>query len=270
MNDVTFIIKTFERPECIKRLVKSIYKYYKDAIVLIGDDSKISCKKYIEQKYYDKNIKVYELPKDCGLSYGRNYLLNEVKTKYFVLLDDDFMFDKKTNIEEALEIINNKNIDILGGFIRNYKIVHSIFDRIIVLGQLVFRYELASNYIGKIRQNGKTLFVDYEKFRFPDYEEVDLVMNFFIAKTESVLRSKWDDDLKLQEHTAFFYKAQLNGLKVAFTNKLSIRHMPVQLKAYSSFRGRNFSKIFMEKNNIDKIISTYDGGPEQIQVISND
>ena len=60
MNDVTFIIKTFERPECIKRLVKSIYKYYKDAIILVGDDSKISCKKYIEQKYYDKNIKVYE------------------------------------------------------------------------------------------------------------------------------------------------------------------------------------------------------------------
>ena len=105
MNDITFIVKTFERFYCIKRLVKSIFKYYPDANILIADDSEVSCKTYFYKKYGDGNITVYELEKDCGLSYGRNFLLERVKTKYFVLLDDDFVFDKRTNIEVAPSII---------------------------------------------------------------------------------------------------------------------------------------------------------------------
>ena len=258
MKDITIIIKTLDRYICLKPLLKSILKYYKDIKILIGDDSKISCKENIIKDFRNSNIEVYELPNDCGLSYGRNYLVSKVKTKYFCLCDDDFIFDKKTDLEEALKILKDKKLDILGGYIRNYKIETTLKDKIIKLGQKVLHYELPTNYIGTIEQKKDCLYVDYKIFEFPEYQESDLVLNFFIAKTEVIKENPWDNDLKLQEHTAFFYKAKQNNLKVAFSNKLSVKHCPIQNKKYKNYRNRNYTHVFMEKNNLKKIVSTYD------------
>ena len=57
MEDITFIIKTFERVECVNRLVKSILVMYPDAIILIGDDSRVSCNVFFEKNYPKKNEK---------------------------------------------------------------------------------------------------------------------------------------------------------------------------------------------------------------------
>lgn len=54
-------------------------------------------------------MQYYNLEKDCGLSAGRNFLLNKIQTKYFVLADDDFVFDQKTNLERAVQILEEKN-----------------------------------------------------------------------------------------------------------------------------------------------------------------
>ena len=258
MNDLTIIIKTLDRYDCLKKLIKSIVKKYKDIPILIGDDSLISCKEKVKKDFPLHNIEVYELPHDCGLSYGRNFLLTKVKTKYFCLCDDDFVFDKKTDLVRALEIIKEKKVDILGGYIRNYKIIKSFKDHIIRLAQKILHYELPTNYIGSMKEENGILYVDYRIKDFPKYEEVDIVMNFFIAKTDIIKKNPWDNDLKLQEHTAFFYIVNKNHLKIAFTNELSVRHCPVQNKKYRNFRTRNFSHVFMQKNNIKKIIATYD------------
>ena len=263
MEDVTFIIKTFERLYCIKRLVKSIYKKYPDAKVLIADDSSISCKSYFERSKWNDKIKVIELKKDCGLAEGRNVLVDNVKTEYFLLLDDDFVFDKKTDIKRALDILKERKLDILGGFIRNYTEINNLFTFIKLIIQRIIHYEKPANYIGTLYYNSetKTLYANYIRKQFPVYTDSDLVLNFFVARTNVVReKNRWDDELKLQEHTAFFYKAKKNGLKVGFSNEFSIQHRPIRLKKYSSFRGRNFTKIFMEKNDIDRIESTYDNG----------
>ena len=263
MENVTFIIKTFERFYCVKRLVRSIYKKYPRAKVLIADDSTVSCKSYFENSKWNNWVKVIELEKDCGLSEGRNVLIDNVETDYFLLLDDDFVFDKKTNIERALEILNEKGLDILGGYIRNYTEINSFFTLIKLIIQRILRYEKAANYIGNLSYNSatKTLHANYIRKQFPKYVDTDLVLNFFIARTRIVReKNRWDDELKLQEHTAFFYKAKINGLKVGFSNEFSIQHRPIKLKKYSTYRGRNYTKIFMEKNNIDIIESTYDDG----------
>ena len=259
MNEVTIVIKTLDRYVCLKPLIKSVIKKYKNIPIIIGDDSQVSCKKQVEKDFpNNKNIIVYELPYDCGLSYGRNFLVNKVKTKYFCLCDDDFIFDKKSDLEGALNILKENNLDIIGGYFRNYKIINSYKDYIIRFGQKIFHYELPTNYIAKLKEENHVLYVDYRKKDFPDYEEVDIVHNFFIAKTESIKNHPWDEELKLQEHTAFFYSAKKKGLKIAFTNKLSTRHCPIQNFKYKNFRTRNYTHVFMEKNNLDKIVATFD------------
>ena len=263
MKDVTIIIKTMNRYICLKPLLKSILKKYPDIPILIGDDGIKTCKREVERDFPQKNIKFYELPYDCGLSKGRNFLVNKVKTNYFCLCDDDFVFEKKTDLEEALMMIKEKDLDILGGYIRNYKIVTSWKDYLIRFAQRILHYELPTNYIASMKEKDHILSIDYRIKDFPEYEETDVVLNFFIAKTDTIKRNPWDEDLKLQEHTAFFYVAKKKHLKVAFTNKLSTRHCPIQSSKYKTFRTRNYTHVFLEKHGIQKVVSNYDIRPTQ-------
>lgn len=258
MKDITAIIKTYEREECLDKLLSSLFKYYPTIKVIVADDSRISYEENILAKYGKYDIEYHKLIFDNGVSSGRNFLVNKVKTKYLLLLDDDFVADKHLKLEEGLALLKEKNLDILGGYIRNYKTINNNFDRFLVFWGAFFAYEIKSNYMGTFKKKGDILYVDYITKEFPKYQETDIVLNFFIAKTKSIKESPWDNDLKLQEHTAFFYEAWQNKLKVAFTNKMSIKHMPIQLKTYSAFRFRDYSKIFMEKHNLKKIVASYD------------
>ncbi|KAF0988082.1 hypothetical protein HZS_7753 [Henneguya salminicola] len=48
---------------------------------------------------------------DCG----RNIALNLVKTKYFLLLDDDFFFYTKTDLTELASVLESTDASIVGG-----------------------------------------------------------------------------------------------------------------------------------------------------------
>ena len=265
MDEVTIIIKTLDRCDCLINLLDSIFKKYPKIRVLVGDDSEISSKEKILSKFNQYNLQYYNLEKDCGLSAGRNFLLNKIQTKYFVLADDDFVFDQKTNLERAVQILEEKKLDIIGGYIRNYKIVKSNWDKLLVLIQKILKYELPTNYIGTLKMEGNTFYADYTVHSFPEFAETDLVLNFFLAKTERIKEIHgWDPKLKLQEHTEFFYRVKLNNLKVGFTNELSVQHHPVKLKKYSEKRNRNYTNVFMDKYAIDKIVAYYDDNRGQV------
>ena len=125
-ENVTVVIKTMLRPKSLERLVASVLKFYPNIQILIGDDGEPSCEEYIMNRFKGKNnIHYYNLPHDSGLSYGRNFLLNKVETEYFLLCDDDFVIDKTLKFDQLIHIIEEKNIDILGGYLKNYKIVKS-------------------------------------------------------------------------------------------------------------------------------------------------
>ena len=257
--DITILIKTNDRYVCLNRLLKSIFKFYPNIKVMIADDGKIKYKEKILKKYAKYDIDYYCLKNDSGLSKGRNFLLNKTKTKHFLLCDDDFVFDKKTNIELCLEKIKEKKLDILGGYIRNYKIITNFKDKIILFIQKILRYELPTNYIGNIKVDGAVFKANYFIHSFPSYQKTDIVLNFFIAKTESVkAMGGWDDQLKLQEHTEFFYRAKLNKLKVGFINSFSVKHMPIKMGEYKKARERDFTSLFMKKYGFEKMIFNYD------------
>ena len=270
MNDITVLIKTNDRFKCLDRLLKSLFKFYPNIKVLIADDGRKDYKEAILKKYFKYDITYYVLDYDMGLSYGRNFLLKKVKTPYFLLCDDDFVFDKKTNIVKTLNMIKKEKLDILGGYVRNYKTVSSFKDNIVLFIEKIIRYELPSNYIGSFEEKNQVLTVNYRIHDFPDYEETDIVLNFFIGRTNSIKKmGGWDNNLKLQEHTEFFYRAKLNKLKVAFTNSFSVKHMPVRLGAYKDVRERDFTHIFMKKYNFKKMNFNYDDKSRNVIVTMN-
>lgn len=259
MNDITVLIKTMIRPDSVKHLVASILKFYPDITILIADDGIPSSKDVLLNSFPEAHIHYYELPQDSGLSYGRNYILNKVKTPYFLLCDDDFVIDKTLDLDALKAMLEEKQVDILGGYFRNYKIVKSAKDRLIVLAQKILHYELDTNYIGTIEIHNDILTCHYQRKAFPAFTYTDLCHNFFLAKTDKVIGMQgWDETLKLQEHTEFFVRAKLAGVRVGFTNTMSVKHFPEHSKNYSAKRGRDFSKLFMRKHQFKKAYYLFD------------
>jgi hypothetical protein len=64
---VTAIVKTFERPRSLHRLVRSLHAHYPGLRVLVGDDSMTP--------YPRSDVEYVRLPVDIGVAAGRNALL---------------------------------------------------------------------------------------------------------------------------------------------------------------------------------------------------
>ena len=102
---LSIVIKTFERPYCTNRIIDSIFHYYPKMKVIVGDDSR--------NPGENDAVEYHKLPFNSGISYGRNFLIDQVKTKYFLLLDDDFIFTEKTDLNTLLNILEDNDIDLL-------------------------------------------------------------------------------------------------------------------------------------------------------------
>ena len=249
MDELTIIVKTFERTASLMRLLNSFSKLNLDCPILICDDSKKNCKKILDRRFPNLNLTYIHAEFDIGLSAGRNLLLAQVKTPYFVLCDDDFVFDERTDLIRALSLIKAHALDILGGDFYNYVTV-SNFKRLIKLIfwetnkfiRLVQNKFETSRYIGQFKENGTELnFCISHKVPNENPWICDAVNNFFIANTKSV-RSMggWDPELKMGEHEDFFYRCKQHHLKVAYLNAFGVRHYPIISSSYKKYRFRSF------------------------------
>ena len=251
MNEITIIIKTFERKKSLICLLKSIQKYYPEIPIIILDDSRNNYKNEVMNKFSKLNIEYIVTEFDIGLSEGRNRLLRKVKTKYFLLCDDDFEFDERTKLNEAINIINKNDIDILGGAIYEKVEVNSVISLLLLLKspkrllKFILGYESTRIYNGnfEISENKiKGYFnLSPKDFAKKEYHRVDIVTNFFIAKTERIKEfNGWQPkEVKLGEHTIFFIRCKQAGIKVAYTCCFGIKHHPYRNFAYHKYRNRN-------------------------------
>lgn len=231
---VTLLIKSFGRKECVDLLIRSIRKLYRLIKIVVVDDSNPPM-----NFDYDENIKTYNIEFDSGLSAGRNYGVSKIETDYFILLDDDFEFTSNTNLVRWYHIFIKSNLDILGGD--------------------VVENGARSRYIANLERVGDCLtFKDARYNVYEDYSTCDLVLNFFIAKTNSIKLHKWDSELKLCEHTAFFVEHK-GKLKVGHTNNISIIHKKVRAPEYNIYRSRSkeFQLNWMVNQKVNKIVNFY-------------
>jgi len=195
---LTAIVKTFERPETVARLLKSLRRFYPTMRVIVVDDS--------AEPIERSGVQNIHLPYDSGVSAGRQVALDAVETPYVLLLDDDFVFYAETKLEEALKQMENEpRIDLMGGEVVNLPSFKSAD---------YTDAKLWPTEASPILPKGSEV---------AGMKVLDKVPNFYIARTERLRRVGWDPRIKRIDHADFFTRAK-GVLVTVFNPTFKILH----------------------------------------------
>ena len=239
-QDVTFVIKTFNRPAALGRLLTSLREYYPGIPVLVADDGD---QPLPAEVLNDGNVRVFRLPFNSGTCTGRNFLVDRVATPYFLLLDDDYIFTKDTDIQELYRTLHASDAAIAGGVAAD-------------------RYDARVVYCGLLEFQGGTLTLKAgNRGGDEQHQVVDILPNFWLGRTRIIRQVRWDDHFKCAwEHPDLFLKL-LGRYKVIFCNRVSVLHDAKESHrdpAYAKFRQQDASislRYLMDKWCITKFES---------------
>jgi hypothetical protein len=187
------------------------------------------------------------MPYDSGVSAGRNLALSRVETPYVVTLDDDFIFNDRTRLESWLDILQNNDLDIVGGNVEQHPNYHASLH--IENNTLVFRPQ-------PVGQEG----------RFPLW---NIVLQFWMGKTDKIKEiGGWDDEFKTVDHIIFFARS-IGKLRIGHCSDVGIGHAAIQDANYYQHRNGRMQKylcLLMDKLGVNKVVDvhgrtlyTYDG-----------
>src|SRR5688572_10751309 len=109
LSKLTAIIRTFERPKALQRLVNSIRRFNPALKVLVADDGieATSC----------KQADYFRLPSEKGQAAALNALLARVRTPYFLVLVDRAELHGGSQLTNLLELVASDRLDLAGGSI---------------------------------------------------------------------------------------------------------------------------------------------------------
>jgi hypothetical protein len=192
LDDVTALVKTFERPMVCARLLESVRRCLPGLRVVVVDDS-------CEPRSWPGAVTIHP-PYDVGAAEGRNIGLRAIDTELFLLLDDDFVVFNDTDVRRVAAYMRaNPTVDLVGG---------QVID-------LPFFTENVTPWNrdclgGSPRTVGG----------LPVY---DRVAQFWVARTRRIMEHGWNPRLKLVEHTEFFVRAR-NKLLTVFDASFRVLH----------------------------------------------
>lgn len=248
MKDLTFIIVTFLRDEYLFECIKSLRKTYGwECSILVGENNKKTKEK--EDFLKENKAKYYKLPFDSGVTKGRNKLIKKVKTKYVCVGDDDFYYDKNAKVDELLNLIKEKDMDLVGGRIREGSVKN--YQGFIEIGENFLKYrKIPEEEIEKVLLYNQT----HKKKRAI---RCDITFNFFVVKTSVCREITWDEKIKVaSEHSDWFISLKKAGKKIYFYPNAIVIHKPVWVsvknkKEYSLYRKRKGDNdYFGKKHNL--------------------
>lgn len=248
ITDISLIIKTFERQVCLERLLSSIRDQgYGQCPVLVADDSRDPYRDAILAQFGDLVDEYIVLPFNSGVSKGRNELLDRVRTEYFIINDEDFIYSDITRLKQAKAKIQEHDLDIIGGFLleENKEYVSDLLPRRMSEAFKLYWQEWEEScWVADIEETTDRGVVlqssPPEPNSFP--YQCDLTLQFFLARTHSVrdVVGGWNPKLKTTgEHWEFFYRCKEADLRVAFSEDLGAYHLPEDNNTYKKFRYEN-------------------------------
>lgn len=237
-NKIAIVITTFLRDELLYKAIQSIVDnctidYHLIIVDQNNEPDNLTYKKIFKTKLMANNISYswIDVRYNSGLSYGRNVGVQEAFLsgyEYTLISSDSFLVNNSINALEAICFEYLFGYDILGlsldGCICGWEAKLNLIEG--------HSFEL--DFIDKDMKNSKQY--DFRLF------DCDIVKNFFIAKTESLLKSPWDMDLKLGEHEDFFWRAKKKNLRVGWTDLVKAEKMTDRPDDYSVLRRINFNE----------------------------
>ena len=248
---VTVVVKTARRPHLVIRLADSIR-------TILGYDLKIVCVDDGPDDHPDSivaKLEEYDIDytvglEDMGISLGRNLALKKVKTKYFMLVDDDEVFTNATNIAKLVDILDSTDASLVGGGLQNQGRRFA--------GTINF-YQSGNKRHLKLDSSsckGPPLIELSPQFR--NCTQCDVVCNVFIAKLSHINRfGGWTEELKISEHRDFFVKMKSYGLKVVYCDNVRIKNRrergneEYSYLRHNSDRHKLMHNLFLGRYNIN-------------------
>jgi len=238
-DEVSIIVKTFERPQAVERLLRSILlSPAAECRVLVGDASHDPVPPACLAQ---GRIEHLRLPVDSGLSYGRNFLVDRVTTPYCVVLDDDLVFTRATRLDVLLAMVKEGGFDLAAGE-----------------GNLLVRGRPGH---GNIERRGRQLMLHAgapPRSHHNGLPVYDMVNNFFLATTASLREVRWDERFHVYGNHLDFFMRYSARYRVTFTDQVAVDHVEggyTERGRQSKFGpGRLFAtaRAFAAKHDIDQ------------------
>jgi glycosyltransferase involved in cell wall biosynthesis len=254
MNKKTsFIITTFKRDPLLYKSIESLVKYKQNNWEIIIVDQDGNFKKYDD---FNNNMKLhyYSVDYNSGLSFGRNFGVKkakELECDYVVIGSDSFFFNSTITYLDIL--IKDIKLD-KWQYYNQFNLIGFDLKNCICSWEaklnLIQNQSFELDFIDK--KNSSDFWTNFAPIHYRIYH-CDIVRNFFLASTDSLLNVKWDENLKLGEHEDFFWRYKQKGYKVGWTNSIYATKMSERPTEYSKLRKQNFKegiKKLKEKYNI--------------------
>ena len=170
--------------------------------MIVADDTPSSSYNEVNATLFP-NVRHYRMPERTGWFAGRALAISQVKTEFFVWVDDDFTFTYATELEYLLKVIEETDYDVIGGAVNGRETPWNRHNRFVI--------DRSDNGNCFNRIIGKTI-------PLPGYATdchvADVVQNFFIARTQTAGSVRMDPQFDQKAHREWFIDA-IGKLRIA-------------------------------------------------------
>ena len=243
-DEVTILVKAFERPEALDRCLISLREFLPGVKIIVGDDSRESQ----AWRHIGPGIEYCELEHDTGLAEGRNILVRQANTPYVLIMDDDTVIQPGADLTAMIEMLELYELDVLGGE---------------VIG--------LEDWKGSLEMHGETLVHLYNKSSRAacnpsgDLPLWDFIPNFFLAKRQALLDNPWRPELKICEHSEWSWRVR-GKLDIGLCDLVRSANARDRGPFYSNKRARTAEFLEKERSIIGALSYDY-VDPQRIRAL---
>ena len=236
-DNVTFIVKSFERQNLVKGLCRNITHMYPVTKIIVADDSQKPLEIGLSE------VKVIHLPFNSGLSAGLDAALKEVKTPYIVRLDDDELLTVRTKVHRELRfLMEHHELDLIGFGHTTAIRLHSP------------EFNFKEYYKSSMSDALHPLKIPHKTVIDDKHIVLGKVANIYLARTDKIREVGFDPNIRVIDHHEFFWRAAgIMTCAIAKDTVVFHRHNPY-LKHYRSYRSDFTADLEYIKKKRDKMI----------------
>lgn len=243
---IGIIITTFLRNKLLFECLNSIQKYWSnDYYIIIVDQGKFTKEK---TNFIHKFLKNYQgeyiqTDFDIGALKARNIAIKrckELNISYILMFADSMKFLNNYDFNSVIEFLESNKNNFLCGFNKTNSICTWECDM-----KKTNCFELDIPRRAKINYQGL------------EFQPVDICRNIFLCKTSLLANSLYDEDRKMCDHEASFWRWQQKGYLCYYLDSILFDYTRDRNPIYKPYRDRfsQFKAQMMQKYNLTKWVS---------------